>query len=171
MDMLTVSQLRGQLREAIDNAKDGRVVRVGAHRTPEVVVLAAESYDRLTGRSVDILPTLLAQSASATAMHMLDEARDRSSTWFHPGDSFGRVVSWLWDTGQADRMNLLVADLLAELRHHNRAAPEAGSRITLETLVRGICLALPYGAPEDAIAATLLRGVPGYSPSDNVSQP
>lgn len=171
MKMLTVTQLRSQLREAIDEAKSGRVVRVGAHRTPEVVLLAAESYDRLTARSETILPTLLAHSASATATQMLSDLRSQSSAWYHPGDSFGRVMAWLWDTGQADQLNLLVADLLAELRHHNKAAPEPGQRITLETLVRGIRLALPYGAPADDIAASLLSGVPGYSPSDDVTRP
>jgi len=171
MKLLTVTQLRSQLREVIEEAKAGHVIHVGAHRSPEVVLLATESYDRLTGRSADILPTLLSHSALATGTQMLSELRAKSAAWHHPGDSFGRVVAWLWDTGNTAQMHLLVADLLGELRHHNPDAPEPGQRITLERLVAGIRLALPYGAPEDAIATSLLRNVPGFFGSDDISRP
>ncbi|MGW3865768.1 hypothetical protein ACWEDZ_30415 [Streptomyces sp. NPDC005047] len=56
----------------------------------------------------------------------------------HPGDPFGNVFAWLWETNQGSAVTLL-ADLLAEARRH---APQPGKEVTLKALVRDLRFAL-----------------------------
>lgn len=172
MRTLSATELRSQLRDVLDTVHAGEAVGVGAHRKPEAVVLDASSYERLVSAPPpEVLGTLLAHSAAATANQMMREPQQASAAWRHPGDSFGRIAAWLWDTGQAGRLALLVADLLAELRHHHPEAPPAGQRITLDRLLDGVRLSLPGRAPAQELVAMLQRSVPGFSPSDDVTKP
>lgn len=118
-----------------------------------------------------MLGTLLGHSAAATANQMMREPQQAGATWHHPGDSFGRSAAWLWDTGQAGRLALLVADLLTELRHHHPDAPPVGRRITLDRLLDGVRLSLPDRAPKDDLVAALRLSVPGFFTSDDITKP
>lgn len=168
MEILTLAYVRAHLRAVLDRVTAGEVVAVGAHRAPEVVLLAEPAYARLTNRSSDVMPTLLSMASARTAHLMLAEGR--AASWV-PGDSFGRVVGWLWDTGQSRAMTACVADLLADLRHHDPKAPEPGARLTLEELLHGLALSLPYGSATEPIVEKLRREVPKYFSTDDVTQP
>jgi hypothetical protein len=58
----------------------------------------------------------------------------------HPGDPFGSVFAWLWDTERSTAISLF-ADLLAEAR---RRTPSKEDRIRLDDLIAGLRFALHH---------------------------
>ncbi|MCX4671567.1 hypothetical protein OG453_33595 [Streptomyces sp. NBC_01381] len=80
----------------------------------------------------------------------------------HPGDPFGEVFAWLWDT-RRDTAVSLFADLLAEAR---RNGPE-GMEVTLDALISGLRFALhrtriSEANEYDEVERVLRTKVPGY---------
>jgi hypothetical protein len=91
---------------------------------------------------------------------------------FKPGeaalisDSFGTVLSWLWQHNPA-KATVLVADFLAQLRfyHHN-----ANRAVGLEAVLQGLPPAL-RGVPPDEVddmQERLRRDVPMYVSHDDI---
>lgn len=77
-----------------------------------------------------------------------------------------RVLAWLWHMNQ-DLTMIFLADLVAQLRVHHRAAPIPALR--LEDLLAGLHLAMPKdfdGKELDVLTAKARREVPGYYGSD-----
>lgn len=84
----------------------------------------------------------------ARTFHRRDSADvlRRNWSWTATGDSFGKVLSWLWRSGRHHKAVVLAADFLSEMRQHNPYAPEAGQRLTWADLRIGIGQAVntPY---------------------------
>ena len=98
-----------------------------------------------------LLDTLLAGFAQAAAHNNLCtraryEAGKPNAMMNHPGDSFGKVLSWLWRSGRHHKAVVLAADFLSEMRQHNPYAPEPGQRLTWADLRIGVGQAVntPY---------------------------
>lgn len=111
-----------------------------------------------------MLGTLLSSVAIATGHFML--AGDGPGVLTHPGDGFGRVLAWLWRTGQRDTAGMLTAGLLGQLRVHDPAAPDPGQRTTWTQLRRGIGVATSRRFDDDdtetdRMLAWLDQRVPG----------
>ena len=73
------------------------------------------------------------------------EAQDLASDFkkgdvAHPGDPFGSVFAWLWDTERETALSLF-AELLAEAQ---RGAPSEENRVRLDDLIRGLRHALHH---------------------------
>ena len=146
--VLTVTEARQKLRRLIDDAAAGRVTFIGAHRRPEVAIVGA---GRLSGAPPPhVLGYLLQAQATATAHHLrcLDDSqrgtavgRDVQGLVWPPGDRFGDVLAWLWDTDQPDRAVQLVTDLLLQSRHVNPRRVERGP--SLDELLTDLALSLP----------------------------
>ena len=91
---------------------------------------------------------------------------------FKPGeaalisDSFGSVLSWLWQQNPA-KATVLVADFLAQLRfyHHN-----ANRAFNLEAVLRGLPPSLRGVPPDevDEMQERLRRDVPMYVSQDDI---
>lgn len=93
-----------------------------------------------------------------------------------PGDPFGKVLAWLWWAGRREDAAILVTDLLAELRVHNRESPEVGERVTWDGLRFGIQQAITGRLLEssvDALCVYLDHEVPKYygQPLAHLNQP
>lgn len=85
------------------------------------------------------------------------------STLAHPGDGFGRVLAWTWQTQGAAQAALLVARLLAALQDRQRER-EAPKPVTVDELVHGVQYALPGSMSSTEIQEVLTsirRRVPG----------
>lgn len=80
----------------------------------------------------------------------------------HPGDPFGEVFAWLWET-RRDTAVSVFADLLAEAR----AKAHEGQEVRLDDLLKGLHFAvhrtpLSEGGQFEVVEATLRARVPGY---------
>ena len=124
VELLTVRDLRNNLREVIDRAsqKDA-VFEVGAHRKAEVVLLSVDRYRRETIPDRVLGYLVLAATAYAIENFHLPGGgvRGRDPLW-NPGDPFGAVVGWLWASGRKPRCALLVADVISQARADAKAA-------------------------------------------------
>lgn len=114
-----------------------------------------------------VLDSLLASAAVHAAHYKLCPPHPHSSALvFHPGDPFGKVVAWLWASGQPDRAAILVADYLAQMRVHNPNHPDDGHRLTWARLRAGLPLAIhPEQLDHDQVEemlAFLDEKVPSY---------
>ncbi|MFI8793911.1 hypothetical protein [Streptomyces sp. NPDC055105] len=81
----------------------------------------------------------------------------------HPGDPFGNVFAWLWETNRASAVSLF-ADLLAEAKRH---APEASKEVMLADLVRDLRFPLhntplSHFSVYQEVETTLKAKVPEY---------
>lgn len=131
------------------------------------VVLETTPAELLTrdveGLPTSLLSTLLVASASSAAHENACAGRGAGMR-FHPGDSFGKVLGWLWRTGRRDRAALLVHDYLAQMRVHNPHRV-AGELLTWDDLKFGIRMALnPADVPidrQDEFIEYLDKHVPG----------
>lgn len=125
VELLTVRDLRNNLREVIDRAsqKDA-VFEVGAHRKAEVVLLSVDRYRRETIPDRVLGYLVMAATAYAIETYQRPEGgvKGRDPVW-NPGDPFGAVVGWLWASGRKSRCALMVADVIAQARAD---AKEAG---------------------------------------------
>lgn len=114
---------------------------------------------------VTVLSTLLVAEATASAHHKLCSGAENDILTKHPGDSLGKVLSWLWSAGRQDDCGRLVADYLAEMRQHNPHAPDEGRRLTWADLEQGIAYALDPRLSErdvEALLTCLRENVPRY---------
>ncbi|MGL4177527.1 MAG: hypothetical protein ACRCSN_15785 [Dermatophilaceae bacterium] len=73
----------------------------------------------------------------------------------HPGDLYGKVLGWLWTSGQENRAIMLIVDLVGELRHHNPYVPE-DDRVAFSTVLAYLPLALP-GDMNERFVQTLVN--------------
>lgn len=171
--VLSVRELRIRLRDVIDQAKIDRPSWVGAHRVPEVVVMGVRQLEREVPPPA-VLETMLVDVAVATAHDDLCSpysTMKRGDVW-HPGDPFGKVLAWLWTTGQEDHAASLVADLLAQARYHNPHGVEP--RLAFADLLDGIPMSLPNGTSQesaDALVEHLREAVPKYFGDDDLDAP
>lgn len=171
--VLSVRELRVRLREVIDQAKIDRPSWVGAHRVPEVVVMGVRQLEREVPPPA-VLETMLVDVAVATAHDDLcspNNSMKRGDVW-SPGDPFGKVLAWLWTTGQEDHAASLVADLVAQVRYHNPHGVEP--RLAFSDLLDGIPMSLPNGTSQetaDALVGHLREVVPRYFGDDDLDAP
>lgn len=112
----------------------------------------------IAGVPNSLLSTLLVGFALSTAHsnlcgHHRYRAGQPNVMMSHPGDSFGKVLAWLWRSGREQEAVTLVADLLAEMRQHNPYAPEPGGRLVWKDLAMGIRQAInaPYDLSKDQV--------------------
>ena len=90
-----------------------------------------------------VLTTLLGGFAS----HIGEELRTRHAmvgrqTPLHPGDHYGRVLAWAWETDRSMAM-LLLLDVLVALRTAPPGTAPPSPAYTLEDLLAGLRFALP----------------------------
>ncbi|WP_157574602.1 type II toxin-antitoxin system Phd/YefM family antitoxin [Nocardia jejuensis] len=120
-----ISTFRANLTTFVKRVAEipGSRIYVGAHRKPEAVLMspatdvpAAIRHAMLTG--------FFSQEAD-TAIHLFGARR---GDFLHIGDSFGFVFAWLWRTAPSEAMEHL-AGYLAQLRDHNRDAPQPPIRL------------------------------------------
>ncbi|MDN5917940.1 MAG: hypothetical protein L0I76_23070 [Pseudonocardia sp.] len=109
----------------------------------------------------DVLEALLASFIGNHARHLVNTWRreGRTGGFAHPGDSFGRVLAWAWDTNP-DRAVALIAEFLNEV---NSLADNYGlaPALSLDELLYGIDAALLPGFTGDAaLIARARREVP-----------
>lgn len=69
----------------------------------------------------------------------------------HPGDSFGRIVAWMWAQDREETM-LLLADFLAELRDHHALSGDVTPPVSLAEVLTGLRLAWPPTAADAELA-------------------
>lgn len=110
--------------------------------------------------------TLLTHLAISTAHQHFHESHEHE-TIYHPGDSFGAVLGWLWHSDQKPQAERLVVELTAELRVHN---PHVTSpRLTLDSILNGIGYALPNDVSSEertALKDHMAVEVPKYFDDD-----
>ncbi|SDU76824.1 hypothetical protein [Jiangella alkaliphila] len=161
-EIYTVSDARKNLPALIASVAHGRMPMIGAHRRPAVALV-----DPTT---LDVLPLLLGAHAEQTALFLIEEQglddEDRAAL-LHPGDPAGKVLAWLWRTGQHDTMTLYVADIVSYMRVKH--ARDGRPRLRLADLLTGIPLALPHDLPDDEaeqLVRVLRERVPGLFGQD-----
>jgi hypothetical protein len=64
----------------------------------------------------------------------------------HLGDPFGQVFAWIWSRNR-DEVMLVLADYLADIRHHPRIE-EIDPPITFDEILKGLRPALPHDFPD-----------------------
>ncbi len=151
-DVLTVTTARAQLPRLIESTRQGKMPVIGSHRKPEAVLMHAST--------VWVIATLLSGFAQNEADDLIREGHTRGEP-IHPGDPVGKVVAWLWTSGQHWQMTDFVGSLMAQLRHHHPDAPEPALR--LADVLLGLPMALPHEFPDsevEPLLATLREGVP-----------
>lgn len=102
----------------------------------------------------DVYNSLSALAVAGSAdklLQMLQRDARTGQRLVHPGDSFGRVVAWVWREDRA-RAVLLLADYLAELREHHRLAHQIDPPVTLDEVLWGLEMAWPPDAKADYAA-------------------
>lgn len=163
LQVLTITDARARLRELIAS---GSNVFIGARRRPEAVLMpmAAFSAGIVPAR---VLRTLLVSTAVGQAELIRREVDGRSSRVVHPGDPVGRLLAWLWTSGQEDVAMRWLADLVAELRVHqpNPVRPA----ITFDELLAGLAFAFPDDLEDrdrDALIDRARNDVPQYYGGD-----
>lgn len=115
-----------------------------------------------------ILTTLLGGFASHIGDQLREEtAQNGRATPLHPGDHYGRVVVWAWQTDRSLAMMLLL-DVLVALRSAPPGTTPPSPAYTLEDLLRGLRYALPprFDQYDHLVAAArvdvpALYGAPG----------
>lgn len=119
---------------------------IGSHGKAEAVLMPID-YVRAHVPPSELIATLLANVATAQAEYALNYTRPSDHRFVHPGDTLGKIVAWLWTSGQKARLGLLMADYMAELRNHNPRR-DLGNLITLDMILRGMPMALPTSFPD-----------------------
>lgn len=109
------------------------------------------------------LAALAAPGNASKLLQMLQRDSHPDHRLVHPGDSFGRIVAWMWGRDR-DQAVLFLADHLAELRQHQHLAAEIDPPISLEELLWGLRMAWPPDAEHDydTVAAYVRDHVTGY---------
>jgi hypothetical protein len=100
------------------------------------------------------------------------EGRDLASDFkkgmvAHPGDPFGKVFAWLWDSHRSIAISLF-ADLLAEAQ---RNATSEENTVRLDDLIRGLHHAMPdtylsHFREYEKVAKVLREKIPEYFGGD-----
>jgi len=108
-----------------------------------------------------ILTTLLGGFASHIGEVLRDaHLRTGRQTPLHPGDHFGRVLVWAWETDRSRAM-LLLLDVLLALRTAPPGATPPSPAYTLEDLLSGLRYAQPPGFTDyDLLVAAARVEVP-----------
>lgn len=83
-----------------------------------------------------------------------------------PGDEFGAVLAWLWQTDPRTAMRLL-AEYVAQLRYWDELVDHDQPRVRLEDLLRWLPMALPGDfAHTEALIERARADVPNYFADD-----
>lgn len=85
---------------------------------------------------------------ASSLLEMLKSNAPLGHRLVHPGDSFGRIVAWMWGQDRDETM-MFLADYLAELREHQPLARAITPPVSLEELLGGLRLAWPGGVDDD----------------------
>jgi PHD/YefM family antitoxin component YafN of YafNO toxin-antitoxin module len=163
-DVTPVSEARKDLSSLMRQAEP---TVIGSHGKAEAVLMPID-YMRAHVLPPELIETLLTSVATAQAEYALRVAHPVGETLVHPGDSLGKVVAWLWTSGQKSRLGLFMGDYMAALRNHNPRR-DTSNLITFETVLKGLPLALPYSFPDaeqPALLDYLREVVPGFYGGD-----
>ena len=165
MQVLTVTEARARLRELIQAANP---TFIGSRRRAEAVLMSIDTYQQIVvpQRALRSLLALAAIGAGKVAVPLPSPDR-HDDDFAHPGDSTGRVLAWLWSSGQHDRAMIWLADLLAEAR--SKCADDGIPPLRLEQILSGLPYAMPDDFPEHETAALVAKAttaVRGYYGSD-----
>lgn len=150
--VLTVTEARKLLPALIDS---GELTFLGDRRRPEAVIMGLSEYQR--GVCPDpVLNTLIAGCAARTADQIIrDPSPSGRGHTIHIGDPAGRVLGWLWTSGQPRRAVQFLADLIAELRNHHPERIEPRPRLI--DVLNGLRFAMPNDFPESELTALITR--------------
>ena len=140
-DVYTVRDARAQLPTLIASTREGRTPVIGGHRKAEAVLMSAGI--------LNVLDLLLHGFAAEWARLQLDAGRIARGDVIHPGDPMGKVIAWLWQSGQRARLEELASLFIMALREGTNP------RVRFADMLDGIPLALPDQFPEDEIPRLL----------------
>ncbi|GAA4758225.1 hypothetical protein [Actinomycetospora chibensis] len=115
----------------------------------------------------DIQRILVGGFAKSAATWLIGSWRlhGERTTYLHPGDLFGRVLAYLWDT-EPDEAMIFLADYLADLNVHNENAAIYGE-VSLEEVLQGLRLCMPTNfRGTEALKRKARADVPEYYGGD-----
>lgn len=170
--LLSVTELRVRLPEFIKRAAAGEIFHVGAHRKAQAAVVGIDHLDRLSppDKTFELMLNAMSRVTAHDAFCPPGRTGHARGEIWHPGDAFGRVLSWLWKTGRTWDAVELVADLMLEARYHY--PDRLDFRAAFESLLEGIPLATSgtgWGVSDqvsDEMIETLRREVPKHYGQD-----
>lgn len=145
-DTKTTSEVRSNFSSYVAQVTENPYTRIffGNHRKAEAVLRSshADVPDNVLG------PLLTA--AACQEAELIIREYDPKSPYPRIGDSAGTILAWLWQF-DPDRAVMFLADIVAELRHHNSRAPKK-PRIKLSEILDVIDGAMPSGFPSTELA-------------------
>ncbi|SDT37032.1 type II toxin-antitoxin system Phd/YefM family antitoxin [Jiangella sp. DSM 45060] len=147
-EIYTVSDARKNLPALIASVSAGRMPMIGAHRKPAAVLMHPST--------LDVFTPLLDGLAEQVARELIDDQRRGDiapGDPLHPGDPAGKVLAWLWLTGQHSRLTEHVASIVYYMRVKHARDDKPALRFS--DLLAGIEFALPNDFPRDQVEQLL----------------
>lgn len=99
----------------------------------------------------DLISGFVAEAARDLHRHVRNRERPYSAgDPVHPGDSFGRLIGWLWKTAPAEA----IFELASYVHQVRRLEAEAGtSGVQLDDILWGLSFARPPDLPKEELEA------------------
>ena len=107
------------------------------------------------------------QQAHETLNYLIDQGYEAGGH-VPLGAPLGNVLAWMWETSP-DEVDLFVADLMAQLWHHDPLVGDGCPRVRFEDVLSSIPAALPHGFEGSRELVDHLRdNVPDFFGSDDL---